>query len=219
MQTWGICYSVRTDWYRLLAYPQMFIFYLLLPVASRNHSLEPQRPTTKVGGKVLGDRLELPCLFPWAKAFAQHIHFNLGRLPPPPLFPAYLFSWRAATALISAYSSWGNIKPYWFETQDQLQVGHSAYSEDGQFNVFQAEELWQLQSGGSDAVLQPSFLICLPSKGWTTSSWQEAVIFLLLISANIGAPNTSSLVIHALKTIFMVPSCPQDTSKSHSGSK
>lgn len=66
MQTWGICYSVRTDRYRLLAYPQMFIFYLFLPVASWNHSLEPQRP--KVGGKVLGDRLELPSVcFPEQK--------------------------------------------------------------------------------------------------------------------------------------------------------
>lgn len=200
--------------------------HLSLPSgATWNHSLEPQRPKPKVGGKALGDRLNCR-LFPCTKAFAQHTYFNLGRPPPIPLFPTRPFSWRAAVALISAYGCWGNIKPYWFETQDQLQVGHSAYSEDGQFNVFKLKSSGSFEVGVWCSPSRPAFSSCLPIQRINhvmltnlPSLPQEAVIFLLLIRTSIGTHNTSSLVIHALKTIFMVPSCPQDTSKSPTGSK
>ena len=49
------------------------------------------------------------------------------------LFHKILFSRWAMTALIPTYDCWWNIKPYWFEIQDQLQIGYSAYFEKAWF--------------------------------------------------------------------------------------
>lgn len=214
MQTWGICYSVRTDRYRLLAYPQMFIFYLFLPVASWNHSLEPQRPTTKVGGKVLETGLNC------------HLSVSLSKKPLHSIFISTLEGRLQLLCFLHIYSPeeqqrhWSQptvaeeiLNPIDLKLRISCKSGTLHIPKMGNLMSFKLKSCGSFKVGDLTQSFSLAFSSCLPSKGWTTSCWQEAVIFLLLISASIGTPNTSSLVIHALKTIFMVPSCPQDTRK------
>lgn len=52
MQTWGVCYSVRTDQYRLLVYPQMLIIYLFLLGPLETTPWSPKDLNLKLEGRL-----------------------------------------------------------------------------------------------------------------------------------------------------------------------